>query len=267
MADRRRLWKRVRQIWVATGITATVAFVTWSLIAYRASAEAISSLHSDSSVRVTHAEGVWQIVPNGRQDARHAAFVFFPGALVDPRAYAPLARAVASAGYAAYIVELPRRGAFGGATAPEVQMRLQAALQGLNESVKVVIGGHSRGAVVASQMVSQRPADFAGLILIGTSHPRDADLSSLDLPVVKIVGTRDGLATRPEVQQNAAKLPSSTRWIWVEGGNHSQFGWYGFQPGDWTATIEASEQRQRLIDAVLTTLRDVDTHQRRNEGM
>ena len=39
------------------------------------------------------------------------ALVFFPGALVEARAYAPLARAVAQAGYRATIVELPRRGA------------------------------------------------------------------------------------------------------------------------------------------------------------
>lgn len=41
--------------------------------------------------------------------------LFFPRALVNPVAYAPLARAVAQAGFPAYLGELPRRGAFGGA--------------------------------------------------------------------------------------------------------------------------------------------------------
>ncbi|MBA3890466.1 MAG: hypothetical protein H0X64_08040 [Gemmatimonadaceae bacterium] len=44
------------------------------------------------------------------------------------------------------------------------------------------------------------------------------------------VGTRDGLASPAEVRGNAGLLPAHTRWIWIEGGNHFQFGWYGFQP-------------------------------------
>jgi hypothetical protein len=99
------------------------------------------------------------------------------------------------------------------------------------------------------------------LVLIGTSHPRDVDLSSLTVPVMKIVGTRDGLATRREVEENVRKLPGGTRWLWVEGGNHSQFGWYGFQPGDWPARIDASTQRDQMVEAVLTTLHDVEKRQ------
>jgi pimeloyl-ACP methyl ester carboxylesterase len=261
MADLRRLWKRVRQIWIATGITVSAVLATWSLIAYRASAEARGAVNSDSVVEVTHKGGVWRFMPRKGQDVRHTVVVFFPGALVDPRAYAPLARAVAAVGFPTFIVQLPRRGAFGGADAPELQTRFRAILQEQSASTKVVIGGHSRGAVVASRLASHGFANFAGLILIGTSHPRDVDLSSVSMPVVKISGTRDGLATRREVEGNARKLPSSTRWVWVEGGNHSQFGWYGFQPGDWPPRIAASAQREQMVEAVLMTLYEVETGQ------
>jgi len=43
----------------------------------------------------------------------------------------------------------------------------------------------------------------------------------------------------------------------VEGGNHSQFGWYGFQPGDRRATIDAAAQRSVMIRAVLDLLTTV----------
>ena len=79
------------------------------------------------------------------------------------------------------------------------------------------------------------------------------------MPVTKIVGTRDGLASPGEVEGNRAKLPPSTRWIWIEGGNHSQFGWYGFQPFDRRATVGASEQRAAMIRATIETLRLVET--------
>jgi hypothetical protein len=102
MADRRHLWKRVRRVWVVTGITVTAVFVIWSLIAYRASAEAREALNSDSVVAVIHGEGMWRYTPKRVKDARETALVFFPGALVDPRAYAPLARAVAVQGFRSF---------------------------------------------------------------------------------------------------------------------------------------------------------------------
>ena len=68
-------------------------------------------------------------------------------------------------------------------------------------------------------------------------------------------GTRDGLATPADVERNRAKLPAATRWVWIEGGNHSQFGWYGFQPGDRRATVSAGQQREVMVRAVLDALR------------
>jgi hypothetical protein len=33
----------------------------------------------------------------------------------------------------------------------------------------------------------------------------------------------------------------------IEGGNHSQFGWYGFQPGDRWASISREEQQAVVV--------------------
>jgi len=202
VARSRRVWRLIRRVWVGLGIGLTVGFVVWSLVAYRANAAA----SSDAVVAVDRTDGVWSFAPRRGSPGR-AALLFFPGALVDPRAYAPLARAVAGAGYPARIVELPHRGAFGGADSPDIEPRVRSALASLPDSARIVVGGHSRGAVVASRIVSRRPPWLAGLVLIGTSHPRDHDLSRLIVPVTKIVGTRDGLATPGEVEANAALLP------------------------------------------------------------
>jgi pimeloyl-ACP methyl ester carboxylesterase len=166
---------------------------------------------------------------------------------------------VAAEGYRVVLIELPNRGAFGGAESPELRARVSRVLGAVADSETVFIGGHSRGAVVASTTAAGTPRNLGGVVLIGTSHPRDVDLSGLSVPVTKIVGTRDGLASPDEVRQNAALLPDRTRWIWVEGGNHSQFGWYGFQPLDRRATIPAAEQRKIMIDAVLDLLRGSGT--------
>jgi predicted alpha/beta-hydrolase family hydrolase len=253
----RRVWPIIRRVWITLGLGATAIFVTWSLIAYRASSAAKAATQADSTMDVTREDGVWSFDPRASPSDR--ILVFFPGALVDPRAYAPLGRAVAAEGFRMILVELPRRGAFGGAESPELRVRLARALASVADSESVVLGGHSRGAVVASSAAAGGLRNLGGMVLIGTSHPRDVDLSDLSVPVTKIVGTRDGLASPAEVRQNEDLLPDQTRWIWVEGGNHSQFGWYGFQPMDRRATIPAAEQREIMIEEVLDLLRGSDT--------
>ena len=257
--DRRRLWRYVRRGWVALGVTFTAAFVTWSLVAYRATPEARAAARPDDAVEVRHGDGSWAFVPAVRDSTTRTGLVFFPGALVDPVAYAPLARAVAAAGYPAYIVELPRRGTMGGADAPEVDERLDRLLATAGAPRRWVLAGHSRGAVVAARIASERRRGLAGLVLIGTTHPRDVDLSALTQPVTKLVGTRDGLARMASVEANRAKLPATTRWIRMDGGNHSQFGWYGFQPGDRRATMPAPEQRAMMTREVIALLARVDS--------
>ena len=252
--DRRRLWRRIRRVWITVGLSATVVFATWSLIAYRASAAARTALVPDNTVAVGYSDGVRSFVPRRPASAGTPALVFFPGALVDPVAYAPLVRAAAAAGFPAYIIELPRRGALGGAEDPALEQRLDRLLAASSTPRRWLIAGHSRGAVVASRIASERRTGFTGLVLIGTTHPRDVDLSTLAVPVTKVAGTRDGLAARTAVEANRAKLPAATRWVWIEGGNHSQFGWYGFQPGDRRATISAETQRATMIQAVIDAL-------------
>jgi pimeloyl-ACP methyl ester carboxylesterase len=253
------LWQRIRRLWIAAGVLVTVVFVAWSLIAYRSSADARAAAESGAGVNVNEEDGVWRFASALPASSPLPALVFFPGALVDPRAYAPLARAVALAGFPAFLIELPRRGAFGGDADPEVDSRLASVLRVLGENARIALAGHSLGAVVAARLAARAFPQLGGLIVIGSSHPRDVDLSSLQIPVTKIVGTRDGLASPADVRRNAPKLPATTRWVWVEGGNHSQFGWYGLQPGDWPATIDASQQRQIMIDGVIDTLRQLTT--------
>jgi len=74
------------------------------------------------------------------------------------------------------------------------------------------------------------------------------------MDVTKVCASNDGLASRAEVRANAKKLPARTRWVEIEGGNHSQFGYYGFQLGDHAATISRADQqaatRRALLDAL-----------------
>lgn len=250
-----RTWlARLRRAWMITGGTAGAIFVIWSVLAYRATAEAHAALESTSAVEVSAHDGYWRFQP---QVGAEVGLLFFPGALVDPAAYAPLARAVAERGHTVILVQVPRRGAFGGAESTELSLRYMRAL---SESVasggprQWVVAGHSRGGVISASVVRSLRAGIAGLILIGTSHPRDFSLAHLKIPTMQIFGTRDTVADVDKVIAARRNLPASLEIVEIAGGNHSQFGSYGFQPGDWPATISRDEQQRRVVDAVVSLL-------------
>jgi pimeloyl-ACP methyl ester carboxylesterase len=249
---RRILWI-TRRLWIAAGILFFVVFTTWALLAYRASARAYDALGTDHRVTITNHATHWSFLP-GSQAPNRAGLVFFPGAAVDPAAYAVLCRRVAEAGYAVVLVKVPRRGMFGGAEGRVPFARARAGMRELSTRGWVV-AGHSRGARIAAEMLLHDPSGIAGLILIGSSHPRDFSIAHVTGPVTRIYGTRDTVADVEKLEATRRNLPASARWIRIEGGNHSQFGHYGFQPGDWPATISREDQQAQTLAAVLEALR------------
>jgi pimeloyl-ACP methyl ester carboxylesterase len=118
------------------------------------------------------------------------------------------------------------------------------------------IAGHSRGAALAARFAHAHGHLLAGLILIGTSHPKEAayDLSAATIAITKIYATNDGFASLAEVQANAHLLPAATHWVEIGGGNHAQFGYYGSQLGDNRATISREQQQTLTAQAILRAL-------------
>jgi hypothetical protein len=51
--------------------------------------------------------------------------------------------------------------------------------------------------------------------------------------------------------EKTALLPLNTEYVVIQGGNHAQFGDYGFQPGDNEATITRADQQQQVVDATV----------------
>lgn len=239
----------VRRMWAVLGTVAFVVFTGWMLIAYRATDEAKGALQGNDRVSVE--DGAHYLTVRPKTGVAGVGLLFFPGGLVDPVAYAPLALRVAEAGYPVLIVRLPRRGAFGGADGPEVLDSARGAMESVEGVRRWVVGGHSRGGAVAARLVHTDPSGVAGLILIGTSHPRDFSLARTPVPVTRVYGTRDTVADVEKLEATRVNLPPATRLVPIEGGNHSQFGYFGFLLGDSRATISREEQ-QRLTRRAMT---------------
>ena len=67
---------------------------------------------------------------------------------------------------------------------------------------------------------------------------------------MSIWGSRDGISTPEEINQGRSFLPKSTEYIKITGGNHSQFGVYGFQKGDLEPYIPWKNQHDQAASAL-----------------
>ena len=213
-------------------------------------------LDSGSRVKVYEADG--SIIFEPTSDVEPVGLIFYPGALVDPDAYAPLARHVAETGYKVALVTVPFRIDLFEWQWQEVKRRTEAVISGGTDISAWVIGGHSRGGKMATRFAKEHPELLQGLLLVGTSHPRVLDLSHLRLDVTKVYGSADGLASEEEVKTFATRLPDDTHFVRIDGGNHRQFGYYGWQLGDGDAAISRETQTRKTVEAILEQLTRVE---------
>ena len=114
-----------------------------------------------------------------------------------------------------------------------------------------ILIGHSQGGKMAAQFVYENPNTIDKLILLGTTHPRDINLSSASIKVLKIFGSNDGVAPKQKILKNKPNLPLDTKYAEIDGGNHSQFGYYGTQFNDDKAGISREKQQQLILAHIL----------------
>ena len=226
-------------------VIATAGFLVWANTPLGPMPEALDALQSDSQVQVT--EDGWIVFqPSGTQP--DSGLILYPGGRVDPRAYAPIARAIAEQGYLVVIVPMPLNLAVLGSDSA------QEVIAAYPEIQHWAIGGHSLGGAMAARFAYQNPDAIQGLALWAAYPASSDDLSERSLQVVSIIGSKDGLGTDQGVKATRQLLPESTQFITIEGGNHAQFGWYGEQPGDAEATITREDQQVKVVQATLELL-------------
>ena len=210
---------------------------------------ALAAMQSTEAVEVS--DGEW-LVFTPKQSTPDTGFIFYPGGLVDPRAYAPYAQDIAAQGYLVVIVPMPLNLAvFGSNKATDV-------IAAYPEIENWVVGGHSLGGTMAARFAYQNPDSVDGLAL-WASYPADGnDLRQSNLQVTSIYGTRDGLVTSDNIESSRSLLPADSNFVAIEGGNHAQFGWYGPQDGDLPATINHLDQQAQTVAATVEVLNGIE---------
>ncbi|MBN2618951.1 MAG: alpha/beta hydrolase [Spirochaetales bacterium] len=172
-------------------------------------------------------------------------FIFYPGGLVEAEAYIPqMSKIALESNIAVFIVKMP----------------LNLAVFNQNGAKKVLkefdyindwyIGGHSLGGVMATSYLQKNPSVFSGLILMASYPTEKMSISNLNIKVLSIKGSDDGLVLNSDIDSSKYLLPKDTIYITIPGGNHAKFGSYGEQKGDNPGTISEFEQHQQVSIAV-----------------
>lgn len=173
--------------------------------------------------------------------SKDSILVFYPGAKVEYKAYAPIMHNLAKEGVDTYIVKMPFNIAF-------FKMN---AIKTIKEKYKYdnwYLSGHSLGGVVASSDATKN--DIEGLILLASYST-----TKIKNNVLTIYGSNDGILNIEKYKENKINIPNNKEII-ITGGNHAYFGNYGKQKGDIEATITRNSQQTTTIIEILDFIKN-----------
>ncbi|WP_426452072.1 alpha/beta fold hydrolase [Paenibacillus sp. S-38] len=243
---KRSVW-RLAASWMILALLGLAAAGFVYLRPYEADEAARSAMRGSSGVEVTEEAHWLRFQPRSTEGSAAAkplpSVIFYPGGLVQPESYAPLASRLAGEGCTVYIARMPLNLAvFGQDLAEEL---LQREPQG-----DFVIGGHSLGGSMAARFAAAHPDRLRGVFFLAAYADEGGSLRDTGLPVLSLAGTKDGVLNRERMEAGRAHVPGSAAYLSIEGGNHAGFGSYGPQRGDGEAAIPPEEEWERTVDAL-----------------
>lgn len=212
---------------------------------YRAGDIAKTSLESKDGIVVENRSDY--VLFDGPNESN--LLVFYPGARVDYRAYAPLMHRLAESGLDCVLVKMPLNFAIFKQNAfDDVMDSLHVGYQPYEH---FYIGGHSMGGAMAAVYAANNSEKVEALIMLAAypTKPLASDLKTLE-----IYGSNDTVINREKLSEGAQYLPENAVIYEIAGGNHAQFGDYGKQSGDGEATITADKQLDETVEQISNLL-------------
>lgn len=210
---------------------------------YPADDIAVAATHPSPAVDVLDSVSAWELRPARLSGT---GVVFFPGALVDPRAYLAILRPLAEQGHLVIVLKPPLSVALLGSATP--------ALDAHSDVHGWAIGGHSLGGVAAASAVGD--PRIRGLFLWASYPARD--LSAAAVAAASISGERDGLSTPADIEASRSQLPPSTVFTQIPGAVHAFFGDYGPQAGDGVPSTDRATAQRSIVAATQRFLASLD---------
>ena len=257
--DRKRIHRWVRIAFIAWAVFST----SWLANTMRTRGVTDDLLRSTPTLTVVDGPEMLELRP---AKTSGTALVFICGSGVAARAYLPLLRPVAEAGYPVFVIKLPWRFAPLQSHKSSALRRAHAAIASHREISRWVVAGHSLGAALTTRIVAGDPGAVDAIVLIGTTHPKEMNLSKLTIKVTKVYASNEGVAPPERVLANRHLLPGHAKYVEIRGGNHSQFGHYGHQLFDGDATISREAQQAMTRTTLLEALANASRARSRTAG-
>lgn len=224
-----------------------IGIIAWIGTPYKTGQLALDSLVSDNNVEVT-VDGNITFTPKGKEVTK--GFILYPGAKVEAKAYAPLCKKIAESGYEVVILDMPLNFSLLGQNKAEEVIKE-------HENIKSwVVGGHSLGGIVAAKF-AEHNNNVDGVVFLA-SYPLNDNIKQLGKKIVSIWGSKDGVVNFARLIKSKDKLPQDTTYVEIEGANHSQFGDYGKQKGDYDALISKEKQLDITSNSIINLLKNID---------
>jgi len=233
--------KSAIKVGISIVAVAIVGYVVWLLIPQNAQAVPLANTKVLPTVMYTDKPQAIVMTPALPPTT---AILFYPGARIDPAAYAYKLSAIVQQGAAVIIAKPLFHFALLDATSAATYKSL------LPNVANWYVAGHSVGGVKACQMAND--GDFKGLILFGAYCSND--LSKAKIAALSVAGANDQLSTTQQIDKNKSLLPTTTVYRTIIGLNHAGFGNYGSQAGDGTLAINDDDARQQIAQAVTNFL-------------
>ena len=228
--------------------------------------EALAAMNSDDEVTVTEIPANWpggygynpqyyyEFAPVGITPSD--GFIIYPGGLVDIRAYALIARAMAKAGFLVALVPMPECLVIFGPG------RADTVIDNNPEITTWSIGGHSFGGVGACWYVANKKGNFTnsekikGVVLWASIPDPGQPITDKPVKAISIWATNNPATNEEVINKSKANLPPDTYFIALQGANHAQFGWYGDNETDYDfytddgSDLPADISRQMQTDLI-----------------
>lgn len=234
--ERGGIGKRILSIIAVVILVVAIAFLGYTAKYYHNDEVANEILEDENSFIIDNG-GYLKLPGNAEGDLYDPfeAVIFYPGGKVEYTSYLPLLKQLQDRGVTIFLIKMPFNLAF---------FDMDAAEKVMNENSQYTtwdLIGHSLGGVAASSYFADNEEAFDKVVLLGAYIYGDVEARD---KVLLIYGTEDVNLDLDQIQQTDNKVV-------IEGGNHCQFGNYGFQKGDGEATISREEQQNIAAASIL----------------